>query len=129
MKRDMSRAAKKRQSAERAIDEALKMMSPDEIQDYLNKFKLKKIIFRMSNFKAKLNSAVKLLRSSDLIQSENNFPKKPVDIASICREKSYVETWKFLLSESYFRILLKDYSFFMFYYEKMTNQEKYHQFQ
>lgn len=72
----------------------------------------------MSNFKAKLNSAIKLLRLSDLIQSENHFPKKPIDIASICREKSYTETWKFLLSESYFRILLKDYSFFMFYYVK-----------
>ncbi len=39
MKRDMSKAAQKRQAAERAIDNALKMMSPEEIQDYLKKVK------------------------------------------------------------------------------------------
>lgn len=68
----------------------------------------------MSNFQSKLNSSIKLLRSSSLFQSENRYPKVPVDIASICREKSYAEIWRFLLSESYFRILLNDYSFFMF---------------
>lgn len=39
MKRDMSKAARKRQIAERSIDEALKMMSPDEIQEYLSQLK------------------------------------------------------------------------------------------
>jgi superfamily I DNA and RNA helicase len=35
MRRDMTKAAKKRLAAERAIDEALRMMSPDEIRQYL----------------------------------------------------------------------------------------------
>jgi hypothetical protein len=35
MRRDMTKAAKKRLAAERAIDEALKMMSPEEIKQYL----------------------------------------------------------------------------------------------
>lgn len=39
MRRDLSKAARKRQSAERAIDEALKMMTPEEIKAYLKQQK------------------------------------------------------------------------------------------
>ena len=39
MRRDMTKAAKKRLAAERAIDEALTMMSPEEIRQYLEQIK------------------------------------------------------------------------------------------
>ncbi len=75
----------------------------------------------MGNFQSKLNSAIKLIRSSDLLQVENFSPTKPTNIAAKCRKKKYSEIWKFLLSESCFRVLLKDYSFFIFSSQK--NQE------
>lgn len=64
---------------------------------------------------------IDLLSKCGLFQLENPYPKVPEDIASKCRKKDYHEVWKILLEESYFRIQLKDYSFFIFAYQSENN--------
>ena len=61
----------------------------------------------------KLQFSARLLRSCSLLQQENPFPKASSGIVSLCRRKTYVEVWRQLLEESYFNILLRDYSIFI----------------
>lgn len=70
---------------------------------------------------SKINLAISLLKKCDLFWQHNKHSKDTKGISSICRTKSYAEVWKFLLSESYFRILLKDSSFFIFGFDPMES--------
>ena len=71
--------------------------------------------FNIGAFGARINSSIALLRKCDLFLKGEYIPRTSINgIASLLRKKNYAETWRLLLEESCFRILLNDFSFFTF---------------
>lgn len=68
----------------------------------------------VGKYSAKCNSASALLRKCNLFLKDNRYPKPLSGIASLVKKKDYQEIWRLLIEDSFFRILLKDYSFFTF---------------
>lgn len=73
------------------------------------------MIRKPKSFETKIEISRVLLERSDLFLRENRRPARSSAL-TVAKKRGYADIWKGLIEESCFRILLKDYSFFTFFY-------------